>query len=183
MASKQVQLWQPSIGASLQQRTALSKAILSSATSPHEAYQAAKKLVGQWPHARPADPETYADTLAAVLAQYPLGLVQECVDPRVGLARAREFPPTVAAVVEWCDKRLEWHRAIAQHQPRQPAPPELPDDPAMAEKAGKFLDEVGALLKANNKPSPLEQLLEQRAEMRSERLKYAIARARGEAAE
>ncbi len=39
-----------------------------------------------------------------------MGLVQECCDPRTGLARIREFPPTVAAIVEWCDHRMKVHR-------------------------------------------------------------------------
>ena len=43
--------------------------------------------------------------LASVLAQYPAPIAGECVDPRVGVARGREFPPTVACVVEWCDER------------------------------------------------------------------------------
>jgi hypothetical protein len=95
-----------------------SREILASSTSPQAALKAAKQLVGCWPHARPPEPETYAAALASVLAQYPLGLVQECVDPRTGLARGREFPPTVAAVVEWCDVRLNWHKALADFRLR-----------------------------------------------------------------
>jgi hypothetical protein len=91
---------------------------LSSVTSPQEAFKAVKQLLGCWPHAKPADPETYADALACVLAQYPLGLVQECVDPRRGLAREREFPPTVACVVDWCDRKLAWHQAVVGYQGR-----------------------------------------------------------------
>jgi hypothetical protein len=109
-----IQPWTPSTAVSLQQRAIKSREILSSATSPQEAYKAAKQLVGCWPHAKPPDPQGYADGLAAVLAQYPLGLVQECVDPRTGLARSREFPPTVACVVEWCDKRLAYHQSVAE---------------------------------------------------------------------
>ncbi len=96
---------------------ALSKIAITSSTSPQAALRAARQLLGQWPHAKPADPETYAASLGAVLAQYPLGVVQECVDPRVGLAREREFPPTVACLVEWCDKRLKYHTAMASYVP------------------------------------------------------------------
>lgn len=92
-------------------------AALSQSTSPRAALEAAQRLIGQWPHARPADPETYAAALGAVLAGYPLGVVMECSDPRVGLARSREFPPTVAAVVEWCDARLTYHRNWAAYVP------------------------------------------------------------------
>jgi hypothetical protein len=93
-------------------------------TSPRAALEAAKKLVGQWPHAKPADPETYAAALAAVLTQYPLGLVEECVDPRRGLSRSREFPPTISCLVEWCDTRLDWHQKLAAYRPIAERPPE-----------------------------------------------------------
>lgn len=110
-------LWTPSPNLGLAQRAQISRDVLSHATSPRDAIDAAERLVGQWPHARPPDPKTYAASLAAVLAQYPLGLVQECCDPRKGLARTREFPPTVAALVEWCEKRLEWHSTVARYVP------------------------------------------------------------------
>lgn len=92
---------------------AKSRAILTSSTSPTAALKAAKQLVGCYPHARPPDPEVYAGALAAVLAQYPLGLVDECCDPRRGLAREREFPPTVASIVDWCENRLKYHQTLA----------------------------------------------------------------------
>lgn len=98
--------------------------MLTSSTSPRAALAAAKQLMGQWPHAKPVDSETYAASLAAVLAQYPLGLVQECVDPRTGLARTREFPPTVACLVEWLDERLALLQKLASIKPRPPPPPQ-----------------------------------------------------------
>lgn len=113
--AQEIQPWRPST-TSLPDRAAISREILSLATSPRQAVEAAKQLVGQWPHARPPDPDIYAASLAAVLAAYPLGLVQECVDPRRGMARVREFPPTVAALVEWCDERLNFHQTVAQYK-------------------------------------------------------------------
>lgn len=74
--------------------------------------KAARGLAGSWPHARPPDPDGYAASLAAALAAYPLGVVQECCDPRTGLAQHREFPPTVASIVEWCDRRVKQHRGM-----------------------------------------------------------------------
>jgi hypothetical protein len=114
MASE-IQPWRPSTTLSLEQRVQKSRMTVQCATSPREALEAGKRLIGQWPHAKPSDPETYAASLAAVLALYPLGLVQECCDPRTGLALVREFPPTVACLVEWLDKRLAWHQAVASH--------------------------------------------------------------------
>lgn len=99
-------------------------AILQCAISPQDALRAGKRLLGQWPHAKPPDPDGFAAAIGAVLAQYPAGLVEECCDPRHGLARSREFPPTVAAVVEWLDKRLAHHRAMAKYRPPAPKPVE-----------------------------------------------------------
>lgn len=74
-------------------------------------------MLGCFPHARPPDAETYAGAIATVLAGYPLGVVEECCDPRTGLARSREFPPTIAAVVEWCDARTVHHQRWAAYVP------------------------------------------------------------------
>jgi hypothetical protein len=107
-------LWTPSTTLSIEQEAKQSSLALKYATSPQEALRQVRKLVGGWPHARPPDPEGWAASLAATLAQYPLGVVQECCDPRVGLVRGREFPPTVAAIVEWCDRRLTYHRGMVK---------------------------------------------------------------------
>jgi hypothetical protein len=50
-----------------------------------------------------------------VLQQYPLGVVQNCCDPRTGLAREREFPPTVASIVDWCELRVKRHQGAVIH--------------------------------------------------------------------
>lgn len=82
-------------------------------TSRPQALEQARKLVGCYPHARPPDGEGYANALADIFEQYPLGIVQECCDARTGIARSREFPPTVAAVVKWCDITLGAYRNLA----------------------------------------------------------------------
>jgi hypothetical protein len=103
--------------------------------------------LGCWPHSKPADPETYADALASVLAQYPLGLVQECVDPRRGLAREREFPPTVASIVDWCDRKLAWHQAVAGYEGRHSAAvDEMPSEEECA-TASRALTKLSEWLK------------------------------------
>jgi hypothetical protein len=91
-------------------------------TSPSYALKAAKQLVGCFPHARPPEPETYAGALGATLAQYPQAIVNECVDPRVGLVRKLRFPPTVASIVEWCDARLAHYDTLARYQAREKRP-------------------------------------------------------------
>lgn len=110
--AQEMALWTPSTDLSIAQQGAKSATILKWSTSPQEALKAAKMLVGSWPNARPPDADGWAASLAAALAAYPLGLVQECCDPRTGLAKTREFPPTVASINEWCEKRLKYHRGM-----------------------------------------------------------------------
>jgi len=111
-------------------------------------------LIGQWPHARPPDPKTYSAGIAATLANYPLGIVQECCDPRKGLARTREFPPTVAAIIEWCDTRRAYHNAVASYQGR--AKPvevvETPMSPEQKKSFGEMLRETLAKMRMKSKP-------------------------------
>ena len=117
--------WTPSPSLGLEQRAVISRQVLSRATSPREAVDAAERLIGQWPHAKPPDAKIYAASLAAVLAGYPLGLVQECVDPRRGAARKIKFL-SVNELVDWLDERLEFHQALARHVPRVALPAPVP---------------------------------------------------------
>lgn len=103
-------------------------AILRCVTSPQEALKATKLLIGSWPHANPPDPQGWAASLAAALAGYPLGLVQECCDPRTGLARSREFPPTVQSIVDWCDRRLKYHTGMVKWGEQIVHVPDFSDD-------------------------------------------------------
>lgn len=165
-----MQPWQPSTTYSLEQKAAKSRTVLQCATSPRDALEAGKRLIGQWPHSKPADPETYAASIAAVLAQYPLGLVHECVDPRAGLAREREFPPTVAAVVEWCDRRLAWHQTVAAYVGPPPTRPAIAPGPVSSEQIATLLTNLAAELRANTTRSPLDELLAKAGEGRRLRI-------------
>lgn len=99
--------------------------ILAQPCTPAQASKAAKTLTGAFAHLRPDNPETFIASIAAVLAQYPLGLVEECCDPRRGLARSIEFL-SVKAIVEWCDTRLAFHQALAAYvAPKRREEPEL----------------------------------------------------------
>lgn len=151
--------------------------ILSSSTSPHAAIDAARRLIGQWPNAKPHDPETYAASIAAVLSQYPLGLVTECCDPRTGLVRIpRDYPPNAGHVAAWCDERLAHYRTLAAWKPRALPVPELPDDPVMAERLATMLTELAATLRAKG-PSPLDVMIEERAAARRLRIEEVMRRA------
>ena len=114
-------------------------------TSPQDALKATKQLIGAWPHANPPDPAGYAASLAAALAAYPLGLVQECCDPRTGLAKTREFPPTVQSINEWCDRRLAYHRGAIR---------------ARRDQSGEKLQETTRFYRGTRARNVLERLRE-----------------------
>ena len=109
---------QPRTTLSLEQRSSNAKLVIAHQTAPSEALKAAKQLVGSYAHLRPDQPETFLASIASVLAQYPLGIVQECVDPRLGIARKAEFL-SVAKLVEWLDNRLAYHQALASYVKRR----------------------------------------------------------------
>lgn len=119
------------------------QAMMVSSTTPQAALKAAKQLVGCFPHARPPDPEIYAAAIGATLAGYPPRVVSDCVDPRIGLARKREFPPTVASVVEWCDARLSYYQTLARYEAREKQPERVFTD-AEREAGRKFLADLAA---------------------------------------
>jgi len=70
-------------------------------------------------HTRPDNPAGYLEALAGALSDYPFLLVAECCDPRTGLARRREQPPTVASIIAWCDERLDLYRVLASARPER----------------------------------------------------------------
>ena len=73
--------------------------------------------MSQWPHAKPVDFDIWYTSIGAVLAEYPAVIVDECRNPRRGLSKVREFPPTIACVTEWCDARLKEYKALAEYRP------------------------------------------------------------------
>jgi hypothetical protein len=83
-----------------------------------EALDLAEMLVGQWPYLNAHDPETYSLTIAAMLREWPIMLAEECCDPRTGLARTREMPPTAASVTAWCTERYVRYRAVSPSRPQ-----------------------------------------------------------------
>jgi hypothetical protein len=110
----QTQPWRPLTSLSPTRKWEIATAKVRYSTSPQRAAQLGKQLLGQWPHANPPDPQTYSLSIAQTLQKYPLGVAEECCDPQLGLARFREFPPTVAAIVEWCELTTRAYVAVAQ---------------------------------------------------------------------
>src|ERR1700680_3779899 len=111
----QTQQWMPSRQLSIPQQAEASKGAVALKTSPLQAAEMGKMLIGQWPHANPPNPGAYSLSIAKTLEKYPLGVVEECCDPTVGLASTREFIPTVAAVTEWCERRVKRHQGAIKH--------------------------------------------------------------------
>ena len=144
--------WKPSTALSIKQEAQRSTLALKYQTTPNEAFRQVKRLIASWPHARPTDPEGYVASLAAALAEYPLGVVQECCDPRTGLAQKREFPPTVACIVEWCDQRVKYHTGMVKWG-KQRANPE----PVFSDEHRKtMLERLRSLLRWNDKQEAAE---------------------------
>src|ERR1700689_4156885 len=98
--AQEMQRWTPSTELSVMQQAAASKAALALRIRPQRAAELGKMLVGQWPHANPPNPGAYSLAIAKTLEKYPLGVVEELVDPKIGLSSLREFPPTVMSITE-----------------------------------------------------------------------------------
>ena len=58
------------------------------------------------------DPDTYTAAIAAILAEYPVDVIRDVTDPRVGLPRKLSWLPTVKEVSDACDE-LEKIKASA----------------------------------------------------------------------
>lgn len=101
-------------------------------------------LLGSYSRARPHDPETYTDSIAATLAGYSREVIARATDPRTGIQRKSKWLPEVADVVEFCDAEVARQRIVAMHALIPPRPVkalEPPRDPVKdAEMAKKFQD-------------------------------------------
>lgn len=110
-----LQQWTPSRQLSIPAQAEASKAALRLPVSQEEAARLGKQLIGLWPHANPPNPQAYSLGITRTLQKYPLGVVEECCDPAAGLASTREYIPTVAAVTEWCERRVKRHQGAIIH--------------------------------------------------------------------
>ena len=70
------------------------------------------KLLAQWPRA-PHD-EPYLLALATALKAYPRCVAMAAIEPASGIASEKTFGPgpTVADVVAWCEREVDWMRRI-----------------------------------------------------------------------
>ena len=118
--AQEMQQWTPSTDLSPTAKWDRAVAKVRYSTSPQRAAELGKQLVGQWPHANPPNPGAYSLSIAKTLEKYPLGVAEECCDPQTGLARHREFPPTVACIVEWCERKTAAYVAVSRRGPPEP---------------------------------------------------------------
>jgi hypothetical protein len=104
-------------GPSLNQKAEIARSILVRPITATAALKSAKKLVGSYANLRPADPEEFGQCIAEVLGQYPAGVVEECVDPRIGVAKKVEFL-SIKSLTEWLDNRLVFYQSLASYMPK-----------------------------------------------------------------
>jgi hypothetical protein len=50
--------------------------------------------------------------VAAILAEYPPEIVDFVCDPRTGLPRRLKWLPTIAEIVEACERRMEYAKSV-----------------------------------------------------------------------
>ncbi|THD58345.1 MAG: hypothetical protein E8A46_00155 [Bradyrhizobium sp.] len=67
----------------------------------------AKVLFGSFRRGEANDPEIFVASLAAVLGEYPVGVIEFVTDPRTGLARTLSFIPTIKEVSDACDEQMK----------------------------------------------------------------------------
>src|SRR4051812_28055790 len=61
-----------------------------------------------------ANPEGFVTQLGVVLSDYPEEVIRYVTDPRTGLQRKLKFPPSIAEVIEACDRHVDYLRRIEE---------------------------------------------------------------------
>lgn len=174
----------PQMTLSLEQRSLIARKALSRSTTATEAAKAAKRLIGSYAFVKVHDADAFNESIAAVLSQYPAGLVEECCDPRTGAARKIKFL-SVAELVTWLDQRLEYHKALAKHVPRQQLPAPAPRVYPPEHKA-TMVQRFGELVKqlfAASREDPITKLRREARERDAAQLVTDRARALSELGE
>ncbi len=108
-------------------------------------------MLGGFRRGEANDPEIYAASVAAILSDYPEEVINFATDPRTGLQTRFEYPPSLKAVREECERlmlpirrdedreeRERQYRALppAEDRSKRPSFQELADDCA---KVGIFI--------------------------------------------
>lgn len=82
-----------------------------------EALEAVHRMLSGYANRAQAG-DSYLGAIAALLCTYPRSVALRCADPLHGVSRKTRFLPTVADVVEWCEKACEPMYADADWQSR-----------------------------------------------------------------
>jgi len=138
----------------------------------------AKDIVGNFPNLKPDNPTRFVESVGQVVEQYPAGIGQECADPVRGIAAKVEFL-SIKSLVEWCDKRVEFYRSLANYRELPPAR-QIEAGPITAEQCENVMAKVAEALRANNTRSPLDKLHAQVADARRLRIEEVLRVAEGE---
>ena len=151
------------------QRIAEARSRLGGTTTRSSALDLAARLIHQFPTCRPAGPDEFADSVARILQRYPLGVVEEACDPTCGVALGGPFL-SLDMLYKWLENRMADYTEVAY--PRLPAPDE-PDntDPRVSE----LLKGLADALRADNSRSPLDELIQQKWDMRRLRTSEMLA--------
>jgi hypothetical protein len=95
-----------------------------------------------------------------VLDQYPTDVIIYITDPRTGVQRACKWPPTIAEIIEACDKRMheKARRAEFENWGQRNEPPQLEaprhERPTLAQLKEKYGEHWGIEQPVKRKPEP-----------------------------
>lgn len=70
-----------------------------------EAIDLVTQMVGRYPNGGAQAGKVYIGSLAATLCNYPRSIAIACADLMTGVTATREFMPTPASIIAWCDLR------------------------------------------------------------------------------
>jgi hypothetical protein len=125
-------------------------------STPTQAVECARMLMGQYRARDFVDAEVFASSLSTVFQCYRKSLCRLAVDPMVGIPSEVKFPPSVQEVREWLDRetgRLDYYRWRATqvreaHLSGPKAVTAEPQEPRVAP------EKVAALLASLARPMP-----------------------------
>jgi hypothetical protein len=119
--AQDLQPWWPSTTSLSASGYDRSVAMVRYSTSRLRALENARKLIGYFANARPADAEGYINGLAEIFEQYPLGIVEECCSITRGVARScGDFLPSPQRVMDWCNRQLGAAQNLIRIGPPEP---------------------------------------------------------------
>lgn len=148
--------------------------------------EATQRLISQWTQPKP---DEYVDSVAEVLGNFSLEIVEKCVSPLRGISRTklngepRRFPPAIPEILAFCESTVrEDFRASPSAPPIAPARPP-PTEEERARVQSKLEEAKASLTRAMGRKSPEDELTEaqkilERCERQAKDAALAAAKAR-----